>query len=241
MHVRGTMRADQWFRRELWWTLALLVALAACGPKTKDELASTDALAGMLREAGATVRETSAVAPQAFEAQAAHVLQVDEGLVYVYEFGSTAEVGEIATGIGLDTLSLTGGGMPWEGRVSAWPAGKLLVIYPGTDGGLLLLLDGLLGDPLSASPEGPEEPYPPAVAAAISAWAEAQGVDPASVEVVGYTAAAWLNGCLGLPAPGEGCAPGEVSGWVVDLRSGDRLGAAHTDDLGQQVRLTSSE
>ncbi len=89
---------------------------------------------------------------------------------------------------------------------------------------MLLLLNGLLGDPLTAQPEGPEEPYPPAVAAAMVAWAESQDVDPADVEVVGYAAAEWLDGCLGLPAAGESCAPGTVRGWVVELRAGEGLG-----------------
>jgi len=216
------------------WALALLVVLAACGPKTADDLASTGALVTMLERAGATVQEVAAPVPPAFNAPDARTLQVNEGLVYVYEYGSVDEGKTIAEG-----LSLSGEALPWEGRVSFWPAGKLLVIYPGTDGGLVLLLTGLLGDPLGVSPEAPEEPYPPAVASAISVWAEAQGVDPASVEVVGYTAAEWLNGCLGSPAAGESCAQGTVSGWVVELRAGELLGTAHTDDLGLQVRLTS--
>jgi hypothetical protein len=230
------MSGQRCWRRKWPWALAVLVVLAACGPKTADDLSSTDALSTMLREAGAAVQEAAARAPQVFEAQAAHVLQVNEGLVYVYEYGSVGEAQAIAASIGT-----SGDEMPWEGRVSAWHAGKLLVFYPGTDGGLLLLLNGLLGDPLSALPEGPEEPYPPAVAAAISVWAEARGVDPADVEVVSYMAAEWLNGCLGLPDPGETCAPGTVSGWVVQMRAGERLGSAHTDDLGLRVRLTSPD
>lgn len=230
------MSGQQWSRRKWPWALAALVVLAACGPKTADDLSSTDALSAMLHEAGAEVQEATAPAPQVFEAQAAHALQVNEGLVYVYEYGSAGEAQVVAA-----TIGTSGDEMPWEGRVSAWHAGKLLVFYPGTDGGLLLLLSGLLGDPLSAPPKGPEEPYPPAIAAAISVWAEAQGLDPAGVEVVSYTAAEWVNGFLGLPDPGESCAPGSVSGWMVEMRAGERLGSAHTDDLGLQVRLTSPD
>ena len=189
----------------------------------------------MLRQAGATVEQADVAAPPAFDAQDAKTLRVNEELVYVYPYASVDEARASA-----ERLSLPGETLPWEGRVSVWRAGSLLVIYPGSDGGLLLLLSGLLGDTLSASPEGPEEPYPPAVAAAIAAWAEAQGVDPAGVEVVSYTAAEWLNGCLGLPDPGESCLTGAVKGWVVELRAGELLGTAHTDDLGLQVRLVPS-
>jgi len=230
------MSGRRWMRRVRWWALALPVVLVACGPKSTEDLSSARALSAMLQEAGATVQETAAPAPPAFDAQDAQALQVNEGLVYVYAYGSVDEAKTIAEGPAVSAKSL-----PWKGRVSVWQAGRLLVIYPGTDGGLLLLLSGLLGDPLTALAEGPEEPYPPAVAAAISSWAEAQGVDPASVGVVSYMAGEWLDGCLGLPGPGESCAPGPVRGWVVDLQAGDRLGSAHTDDLGLQVRLTSPE
>lgn len=189
----------------------------------------------MLRQAGATVEQADGAAPPAFDTQDANTLRVNEELVYVYPYASVDEARASA-----ERLSLPGETLPWEGRVSVWRAGSLLVLYPGSDGGLLLLLSGLLGDTLSASPEGPEEPYPPAVAAAIAAWAEAQGVDPAGVEVVSYTAAEWLNGCLGLPDPGESCLTGGVKGWVVELRAGGLLGTAHTDDLGVQVRLVPS-
>lgn len=225
------MSRQRWLRRA-GWILAVLVACAGCGPKTAEDLASADGLAAMLRQAGATVEQADAAAPQSFDARDARTLQVNEELVYVYQYASVNEAQASA-----ERLSLSGERLPWEGRVSVWRAGSLLVIYPGSDGGLLLLLSGLLGDALSASPEGPEEPYPPAVAAAIAVWAQTQGVDPAGVEVVSYTAAEWLNGCLGLPDPGESCPTGAVKGWVVELRAGELLGTAHTDDLGVQVRL----
>jgi len=217
--------------------LALLALLAACGPERADELSSTRALAATLGKAGATVQETAILAPDVFTAQSAQVLQVNDGLVYVYEYATGEQARGIAARISTEGVGFLGDDLPWEGRVSCWQVGQLLVVYPGTDGGLLLLLSGLLGDPLSAPLAGPEEPYPPAVAAAIAAWAAAQGADPTGVEVVGYTTAEWSNGCLGLPKPGEICAPGEVSGWIVDLKAGDQIGSAHTDDLGLQVRL----
>ena len=228
-------------RRVCWLALAAAMWIAGCQPGVEDGFASARALTAALRQAGATVEEAAVLAPPAFEAQAARTLQINDGLVYVYEFAEAAEAQAIALRLAPDGLSLPGEPLPWEGRVSAWWAGRILVVYPGTDGGVVLLLSGLLGDPLTALPEGPEEPYPPAVAAAMAAWAESQGLAPASVDVVDYTAAEWLNGCLGLPKPGESCTPGAVSGWVVKLRAGDLSGSAHTDDLGLQVRLTSSE
>jgi hypothetical protein len=217
------------------WLLAVMIALAACGPKTVEDLTTAEGLAGMLSEAGAIVESSDTAPPQSFDAQAARSLEVNREPVYVFEYALAGEAQAIA-----QRLSEAEEPLPWEGRVSIWSAGRLLVVYPGTDGGVQLLLGGLLGDPLTALPEGPEEPYPPAVPAAIAAWAEAQGLDPSSVEVISYLPAEWSNGCLGLPGPDESCAPGTVSGWIVELRTGDQLGTAHTDDLGQQVRLMPS-
>ncbi len=219
----------------------LLILLSACQPRVEDGVASTQSLTAALRQAGATVEDSAIVAPAGFDARAARTFQVNQGRVYVYEYAGADEAQAVAARLAPDGLSLSGTPLPWEGRVSAWRAGKILVVYPGTDGGLVLLLSGLLGDPLTAQPEGPEEPYPPAVAAALVAWAESQGLDPAGVEVIGYTAAEWLDGCLGLPTSGESCAPGAVRGWVVDLRAGELSGSAHTDELGLQVRLVPGD
>jgi hypothetical protein len=225
----------------VWLAGILGIWIAACQPRAEGGFASSQSLTAALRQAGATVEGTAIVAPPGFDARAARTLQVNQGLVYVYEYAGAEEAQAVAARLAPDGLSLSGTPLPWEGRVSAWQADRILVVYPGTEGGLVLLLNGLLGDPLTAQPEGPEEPYPPAIAAAMVAWAESKGLDPAGVEVIGYTAAEWLDGCLGLPTSGESCAPGAVRGWVVELRAGELSGSAHTDDLGLQVRLAPGD
>ena len=188
-----------------------------------------------LREAGASVEDTAIVAPPGFDAHGRGRCRSIRA--WCTCMSTPGETEAVSTRLAPDGLSLSGTPLPWEGHVSAWQAGQILVVYPGIEGGLVLLLSGLLGDPLTAQPDGPEEPYPPAVAAALVAWANSQALDPASVDVIGYTTAEWLDGCLGLPASGESCAPGAIRGWVVQLRAGERTGSAHTDDLGLQVRL----
>jgi len=74
------MSRQPWLRQGRWWALALLVVLAACGPKAADDLSSTDDLAAMLRQAGAMVQEADEPAPEAFDAQAVHALRVNEGV-----------------------------------------------------------------------------------------------------------------------------------------------------------------
>ncbi len=118
-----------------------------------------------------------------------------------------------------------------------WGVGRLLVVYDGNQGGTFLVLSGLLGDPMAdaASAPGGDEPYPPAVSGAIVALAQAEGVDPGQVDVLSYEAAAWSDGCLGLPSEDGPCAAGEVQGWQVYLKVAGATFEVRTDDLGQRV------
>src|SRR4030042_6758988 len=122
--------------------------MAACRPQVQDGFASSQALMTALREAGASVEDTAIGAPPGFNARAARTLQVDQGLVYVYEYAEVEEAEAVTTRLAPDGLSLSGTPLPWEGRVSALQAGQIPVVYPGHGGGLGLLRSGLLGAPL---------------------------------------------------------------------------------------------
>jgi hypothetical protein len=155
----------------------------------------------------------------------------------MYEFNDESQVRDLLAGMDRQARTVAGLPLPWSEQLSLWASGRVLVAYEGTDGGLILLLGGLLGDPLTVPTEIPQDPYPPAVTAALLTWAESLGIDPAAVEVVGYAPAEWASSCLGLAQAGEACAEVMTPGWVVELRSGDQTGTAHTDDVGLQVRL----
>jgi hypothetical protein len=112
----------------------------------------------------------------------------------------------------------------------------LLVLYAGLDGGTVLLLSGLLGDPLTAEAPEVDEPYPPAVLAAIGTLAERSGTAPGSIQVARYEAVEWSDSCLGLPQPDEACAEAITPGWLIILRIGTDEHEFHSDELGQALR-----
>ena len=217
------------------WVLALLVS--ACQPKAPQGLGSAEALTRALRSAGAAVEQGDVAAPAAFASASAQSWRVNDGLVFIYEFNDESQVRDLLAGMDRQARTVAGLPLPWSEQLSLWASGRVLVAYEGTDGGLILLLGGLLGDPLTVPTEIPQDPYPPAVTAALLTWAELLGIDPAAVEVVGYAPAEWASSCLGLAQAGEACAEVMTPGWVVELRSGDQTGTAHTDDVGLQVRL----
>ena len=221
------------------WVLAALVS--ACQPKAPQGYGSAEALTRALSNAGAAVEQSDVTPPAAFAAVSAQTWRVNGSPVYIYEFTEESQVRDLSAGIDRQARTVAGLPIPWSEQVSLWASGRVLVAYEGTDGGLILLLSALLGDPLTVPTEIPQDPYPPAVTAALLAWAESVGIDPAAVEVVGYAPAEWASSCLGLAQAGEACADVITPGWVVDLRSGDQAGTAHTDGLGLQVRVAPGE
>lgn len=118
-----------------------------------------------------------------------------------------------------------------------WRSQRLGVFYTGTDGGVVLLVSGLMGDPQKLEASGQEEPYPPAVLAAIQRVSQVAGLPPSALSVESYQAVRWPDSCLGLPEPAEECVAGPVRGWQVQLRADDQIWQVHSDDLGEQIRL----
>lgn len=89
-----------------------------------------------------------------------------------------------------------------------------------------------------SAPEGvPDEPFPPAIVAAMGALAQELDIEPGAVEVVHYEAVEWPDSCLGLPRAGEDCGEAITPGWQVELRVLGVQYQVHTDQFGAEVRL----
>jgi hypothetical protein len=155
-------------------------------------------------------------------------------VIQVYEYASSDE--RAAVSERLDPAAALPEGTSGQGPPNLWATGRLIVVYVGSDGGLILLLSGLLGDPLTAPNTGVDEPYPPAVLAAMQALAEQLGREPSEIRVVSYQEAEWPDGCLGLAAEGESCAQALTPGWQVILAADGVEVELRTDLYGSQVR-----
>ncbi|MCJ7512282.1 MAG: hypothetical protein MUO23_04860, partial [Anaerolineales bacterium] len=118
-----------------------------------------------------------------------------------------------------------------------WAAGRLIVAYTGSDGGTVLLLQALLGDPITLAAEVVDEPYPPAVLAVLADAAEQFDLPVASLSVIGLEETTWSDTCLDLPLPGETCLKGPLPGWRVQVRAGESEAWFRTDLAGEVVRL----
>ncbi len=114
---------------------------------------------------------------------------------------------------------------------------QLVVTYRGDDGGTVLLLSALLGDPLSPTSPSAEGPYPPAVLAAIAEVARRTDVNPQRVRVISFQEKVWSDECLGLGRPGEQCRAAEIEGWQISLEAAGKGYEVRSDQVGGTIRV----
>jgi hypothetical protein len=218
----------------------LLVGLTSCAQSPQDQVApsivTTDDLIGALREAGAQAQVGSGDREPVLEVPA-QAITVDGAEILVYEYATEDDRQAVSADIIADPRTVGGTIVEWPTTPKVWGAGRLVVVYLGRSGGTTLLLNSLLGDPLGTGAPELDEPYPPAVTAAIQALASRLSVDPASIEVVRFEPVDWSDVCLGLPGSDELCAEVVTPGWLVELRGEGAAYEAHTDQLGNSVRL----
>jgi hypothetical protein len=208
--------------------------MVGCGPRWPEK-ATPDALVDVLRDAGADAARSEEAAPEAFGVPGSTLL-VNREAVWVYSFADAASRQSATGRLSADGMALDGQPLAWPGDPSIWAVDRLLVVYAGLDGATVLLLYGLLGDPLMPAAAEEPEPYPPGVTVAIGMVAAEAGIPPQSVAVTSFDARTWPDSCLGLPAAGEACAQAAVPGWRVILAVDSTTIAFRTDEVGAIVR-----
>ena len=227
------------FERLLFHMFLVSMWLASCrsGPlPVERKIETADDLVAALGDAGKTVIETTEVGVPAFGVPP-RMLRVDQAVVQVYEYVNVEARIAISQTISPDGEAVDGTAIVWPDRPKFWATGRLIVVYTGTDGGIILLLDGLLGDPLTRSSTLVDEPYPPSVTAAIQYIAYSLDVEPARVEVLGFEAVDWPDSCLGLPEAAEGCVKVITPGWLISMRVEGQIYRVSTDQFGKDIRL----
>jgi hypothetical protein len=227
------------FEHLLCYVFLVSIWLASCrsgAPPVERKIETADDLVAALGDAGRAVIETTEAGIPAFGVPA-RMLQVDQTIVQVYEYVNVEARIAISQTISPYGEAVDETVMVWPDRPKFWATGRLIVIYNGTDGGMILLLSGLLGDPLAWSSTLVDEPYPPAVTAAIQYIAYSLNVEPARVEVLNIEAVDWPDSCLSLPEPVERCVEVITPGWHIFLWVEGQIYQVSTDQFGEDVRL----
>lgn len=217
---------------------AVLIAAAVaagCSPSPlppEPVIETTDQFVAALRQSGQTVDETE-ILGSVGELVGGRVYFLDGARLDVFEY-ETGRAGESAAR-SLTRPAAAGAPTPEEPLV-AWAKARLIVVYRGSDGGVIALLNGLLGDPLTLPHDVVNEPYPPGVATAIAFLAQDLEADPGRIVVVGYQATDWPDACLGLGGPSETCAAVVTKGWRIELRLDSASYVVRSDEFGQVIR-----
>ena len=97
-----------------------------------------------LRVAGAGV-EPAGIVKQPFFVPPGQLLTVNGGDVQVFEFASTEEAATAASTVSTDGSSIGTSMVAWVAAPHFYQAGKLIVIYVGSDGGDINLLEEVVG------------------------------------------------------------------------------------------------
>jgi hypothetical protein len=217
--------------------LALCLALAACNsdsPPTPYPIESEADFIAALTTAGAEVADTALVGWPQFGSGRAY--QVNQALVYVYEYEDASQAQAVLNQLSNDGTSLGDSQLPWQNNPHIWQKGRVLATYDGDDGGIILLLNGLLGDFVNREPQATDEPYPPGVAVVISKFLDIRHLEPGEIDVLSFEPVTWPSNCLGMPGANESCIGPELPGWIVTLQIGDETLIVHTDEFGEEVR-----
>ncbi len=230
--------------------LALILALALSGcrgqpatPTPAFSLPQVETLSDLrqaLQSAGVDVGETGKLAVGAFGVEGTE-LSAGQARLQVYEYESPTARRAVSERIAPDGRSIGDLTMDWPDRPNIWATGRLIVVYPGTDGGTILLLSGLLGDPITFLAPPADEPYPPAISRAIGSLAEEFGLSPGLISVVRFEQVEWADACLELARPGETCDPASTAGWLIELSANGESYILHADLLGDEIRRSPGE
>jgi hypothetical protein len=216
--------------------LILLVFLStACERDQVSEIVTTVDLTNRLEEAGFAAEGGGSIRSDILQSEG-RILVWDAVQVEVYEYVDQTSRIAISDDINRDDLTLKGVPITSEGRITLWVSGKIIVLYRGIDGGTIMLLNGLLGDPLSYEVPSIDEPFPPAVVAAIRYVAEMTGIDPELIQVRDYEEVDWGDACLGLASTDESCAQVITPGWRIDILANDILLEIRSDFSGSVIR-----
>ena len=217
--------------------MALL--LTACASQAElpkpPEIETLEELRMALAEAGVAVSEAPALTQPDLGVEP-EGLFVGTAAVQAYEYGSSVERRLVSDTIRAGGYLMSGEPVDWPGRPNIWARGQLIVVYPGVDGGTVLLLSGLLGDPLTFEAPEVDEPFPPGILVAIGAAADSTGLSPQEIEVTDYEFRDWPDSCLGLSEPEEMCAEATVPGWLVRLNAAGNQLVFRVDELGSEIR-----
>lgn len=217
-----------------------VMGILACSasPDVASGINSADELFAALKSAGINPERNGVSQRNGFETKGV-IFKWGKSEIEVFDYQDEEKRGFISSNLEREISTSEDGSLDNIGEETIWASGRIIVLYNGIDGGTILLLNGLLGDPLRYEVLEIDEPFPPAVVAAIRSLADQEQVNPGLIRLKGYEQVDWPDACLGLPSPGVLCAQVITPGWRVEMVAGENSFVLHTDAEGAQIRYAS--
>jgi hypothetical protein len=199
-----------------------------------NEIGGYEELVDKLRAAGATVEPGDSV-EQPFFIVTGQAIKVNGAEVQVFEFPDEAARKAVSSQISPEGQPSPTMMIDWIAQPNFWAKGRVIVLYFGTNVGIISLLSEVLGEPITQRAM-PETDYPAAVLAAIQKLSEAQGLSADEISVVSFQAVEWSDSCLGLGRADESCLQAITPGYLVILSAGGQEFEFHTNENGSAIR-----
>ncbi len=168
--------------------LAFAGQIASCSrpPSTPVPIEDPEALIQALREAGASLERVPSNPL---------IVELPDPQFYLLD-GELVQIGA-ATLQPPDLQEFGSSG----GDIRIWVGPGWYLAYASREGGVILLLSGLLGEPFQAAPVALEEPFPPAIPRAMRKLADALDRSPSDLTVLEFQPMTWQDACLGIESP----------------------------------------
>lgn len=123
----------------------LFISACAVPASSRDSINDVDSLIGALHGAGATVELADDV-DQPFFMVKGQIVQVNGADVQVFEYGDEASAQADADTIDPEGSAIGTSMVTWIAPPHFYKSGALIVLYVGTDGEIMSLLESVLGD-----------------------------------------------------------------------------------------------
>ena len=228
------------FKRLMMTTIAVttLALVVACSPQTGEPEAAETGVPTTpdvmepteeMEEGETPAAETGAdAASAAAVAQLAAELEISEAEIEVVSVEAT-EFSDSCLGLGGAAESCLQAITPgWLVMLSA--AGQTYEVHTDETAQQVRIASG------SASAADPDA----ATAAAVAYLAGELGVAEGEIELVSLEGAEFSDSCLGLGQADESCLQAITPGWLIMLGAEGQVYELHTDETGQQVRLSGA-
>jgi hypothetical protein len=231
------MKAIKFQRLIILQAMLLSFSLASCGQPSNvpSEMENLAMFEKSLERSGLEIQRMGRTSPELFGFEG-QILLFEGGEIEVYEFESKRQRKIVSDQVTADGMVVDDVTVLWEKKPAIWGSGELIIVYRGYDGGVFLLLSGLMGDPLTYEAPAKDGPYPHSVVAAIHYLADELRIDPGLIQVMDYMEVEWPDTCLAAPRPHEQCSQVVTSGWRVMVKGSGEVYELRTDLTGKQVR-----